>query len=91
MNKEDFLQTFGQMLSASFEMHAASEVVDAEGVADAATRLHRLGGTLSDEAMQVIVGVLITQWAVYVSQDDHFMHPEEAIDFMISKLDRILA
>ena len=90
MQKADFLETFQQMLVASFEMHASSEVLDANGIVEAATRLHNLGGKLSPQAMEVIVGVLITQWAVYVAQDEHFMHPEEAIDYMIAKLDRIL-
>lgn len=91
MEKEEFLEVFRAMLVAAFEMHTSSEVQDVQGVVDAATALHRLGSRLSDEAMQVMLGILITQWAVYVSQDDKFMHPEESIEYMIGKLDRMLA
>jgi hypothetical protein len=91
MQKEEFLEVFRAMLVAAFEMHTSSEVQDVTGVVEAASELHRLGNRLSDEAMQVMLGVLITQWAVYVSQDETFMHPEESIDYMIGKLDRMLA
>jgi hypothetical protein len=91
VNKEEFLQVFREMLVASFEMQAASEVFDDNGVMEAVLRLHRLGGMLSDEAMQVVVGVLISKWATYVAKDDEYMHPEEAIEAMITKLDRIIA
>lgn len=90
MNKEEFLEVFQQMLVAAFEMQAASEVLNTEEVVVAATRLHSLGGYLSPSCMEIVTGVLIAQWAIYVSQDSNFMHPEEAIDLMITKLDRIL-
>lgn len=90
MNKGEFLEVFQQMLVSAFEMNAAAQVGDGESVGEAAIRLHNLGGRLSPNAMEVVVGVLISQWAVYVSKDDDFMHPEEAIDFMINKLDGVL-
>lgn len=89
-SKDEFLQTFSDMLSAAFEMQANSVVDDPSAVTEAALRLHRLGGKLNEDGLSVVVGVLIMQWAMYVSRDPHFMHPEEAIDFMIGKMAEIL-